>query len=794
MQSATRLAIALAFLVGLKSLCAAEDPFTLSLLMPDSLTGWDYGQQPIVGWTIESGKLSGAIHSTPLLAGWTLGERFDLRFGWSASPAGKLRFAFADAAGGGRFDLLVGEGDSCGAVFHNNKLLTAGGAVARSEAGHAAVLRRDGGMWQLFVDEKPVAAAQVPGQSRLGLTLSVAEGTATIEDLRLDEPVGRSMFNGVDLTGWWTPRNLKSWPIVGGEIVCINRSRDYLRSEQEYANFTFSCEYQMQRGGNSGIGIRTARNAWPSGDGIELQLLDEPPAAPLSRSSTMGLYGNVESLARADRSETWNRLVVKAEGYIISAWVNGTLTQHVNTARLPELKHRPLSGWIGFQDHGAWLRVRNVNVLEHPQGLGLAAWYAPRVEDGSQLVLDRLMNPERLAIADGTRSQTTRVRSEGAEELLLADLTGPGAVVEIEATNLSGQIACYFEGETAPRIDCPLAELAAHLPEVAARPGSWGTFLGFERGLKIVLRGATAGNEYRIAHVSFSRNPVQSCRDAKRSIARGMLPAISYRLGQMESGRVREADPAPRASSEKRSIEPGATAPLVQLEGAGTVQWWHLDAPRSVLDNDDLWLEITIDGEAQPAVSAPARYLFPGLKGGAAYHNFVVTHNQGFTNRLAIPYANGLSIVAVNRGASPLAEIGFSLSYVAETKPGETKSRMRLRGTWQSPSDANPWLVRQAGRGRLVAIVCQQPPSPADEVELGVDGSVQAGEGATRLGRWLMLPENNEDVLGHFQGRQAGLVWRYFLLAPVDFDASIELRALGGPPPGGRLALCYVAP
>lgn len=776
--------------LGLSTPSQAQDPFTLSLLTQDSLDGWDHGAQPIVGWSNSGGTLRGGERSTPLLAGWTLGEQFDLLFRWSAGEGGVLRLAFPNLDGGARYDLLLSESDSCGALFCDNQLLAAGANIPRSEEGHSAVLRRQGAQWQLFVDNKLVTQATVSPTARLGIQLSVAEGEASIAELRLDEPLGVPIFNGLDQTGWWTPRNPASWPIVNGEITCINRSGDYLRSEQEYGNFTLSCEYKMRRGGNSGIGIRTARNAWPSGDGMELQLLDEPPGAELTRSSTMGIYGNLAPFARADLSEQWNRVVVKAEGYMISAWVNGVLVQHVNTARLPELKHRPLRGWVGFQDHGAWIRVRNVNLLEGPEGAGPSAWYARRAEDASQLVLDRLMNPERLAIEDGTRSSALVASVDGRGEQVLADLAGPGAVVMIESTRPSGRIACYFDGETEPRIDCRVGDLAAHLPDVASSPGAWATFLAYQQGMKIVLRDAEPG-EYRIEHVALSPStPVSSFRDKRQSIARGMLPALSYRYQQMESGRVRDDDPLPRKTSSPQRIEPGSRVPLVEIEGAGTVQWWRLSAPRGTLANDDLWVEITVDGESQPAISAPARYLFPGMMAPRGYRNFAVTNFEGLLHRLAIPFGNGVTIAAVNRGSAPLNGIAASASYSPQTSDSRDSSRMRLRGVWQAGSDDDAPLFIRQGRGRLVALVCQQPQSASGTVELFVDGSSAAGSQAP-LERWLRLPDGGDEVRAGFCGRHAGLVWRFFQLAPLDFNQSIELRSTQGAAAGARLALFY---
>jgi hypothetical protein len=409
-------------------------------------------------------------------------------------------------------------------------------------------------------------------------------------------------------------------------------------------------------------------------------------------------------------------------------------------------------------------------------------------------VLERLMNPERLAIDDGTRANAIATRVDGVKEHVLAELTGPGAVVQIEASNQIGQIACYFDGEAEPRIDCPVRDLAKHLPQVAASPGSWATFLGYESGLKIVLRDGEAGN-YRIEHVALPLpTPLTSFRHAEESIARGMLPALSYRYQQMESGRVRDDDPLPRKTSSPQRIEPGTSVPLVQLDGSGTVQWWRLNVPRATLDNDDLWIDITIDGESQPAISAPARFLFPGMKGGRGYRNFVVTNYQGFVNRLALPFGNGLSIVATNHGTEALTSIGASVSYSPTSTAESTARLFRLRGVWQPAGDGTEPVFSQQGRGRLVALVCQPPPSGGAAVELVVDGSPRTSAEPTTLAQWLHLPADGDDLRTAFCGRHGGLVWRFFQLAPVDFNQAIELRQSQGEAAGARLALFYVAP
>ena len=110
---------------------------------------------------------------------------------------------------------------------------------------------------------------------------------------------------------------------------------------------------------------------------MELQILDQPGEV---KDSTMAIYGNLPPLDRADKSDDWNRVVVKADGRMISAWVNGELVQQVNTAACPNSNIAICKGWIGVQDHGGKVRFRELYVHEAPDGLGLDAWYAPHAE------------------------------------------------------------------------------------------------------------------------------------------------------------------------------------------------------------------------------------------------------------------------------------------------------------------------------------------------------------------------------------------------------------------------------
>ena len=463
----------------------------------------------------------------------------------------------------------------------------------------------------------------------------------TIADITASEPAGEPIFNGHDLTGWWSPGGLKSWQAVDGVIECLHKDGNYLRTDKSYGNFTLSLEYKASKGCNSGVGIRTAKAGWPSGDGFELQILDTPG---LTGDSTMSIYRNMEPLVRADRPEEWNSAVIKADGPMISAWVNGQLVQQADTARHPELKHRNHEGWIGLQDHGGKIEFRNLRVLEAPAGAGLPAWLAPQVLTGPELVADRLLNPAALSLADQTTSGVAAASAGGAGEQTLAELKGPGIVTRIWRSQPTGRLAFYFDDQTAAAIDCPAAELAEHLPLVYEQKDPAITCLPYAKSLKIVLRDGK-GADYRIEYVKLPDYvPVETFDPDRPVLPRGWLAAIDYRGHQYKWGTHREADPEPRVSGEIKSLEPGETATLVTGAGKGIVQWLKLQIPVTMLASDDLWLEVLIDGQAEPAIAAPARYFFPSLAGSINHDGFLAVFREGFTDMLAMPFADGITV------------------------------------------------------------------------------------------------------------------------------------------------------
>ena len=775
---------------------AAGEPAGVKLLRPDSLAGWDHGAQPPAHWVISQGRLTGNALSTELLSGWTLGD-FDIRFQWTVGPGGAWNLGMPDVPEGAGLQLTFKEGEGCGAVRDRDTTLSAGEKIESLSSGerHTAQLRRIGGTLSVIVDGRVVGEAAIDRNRRFGLSLAVPAGEASLDQLRLEEPRGNPLFNGKDLSGWFVNNGKGTWAVDNGDIIpTSHRGLHYLRTDKEYANFTFSFEYKISKGGNSGVAIRTAKDGWPSGDGMEMQILDQPGEV---KDSTMAIYGNLPPLDRADRSEAWNRVTIKADGRMISAWVNGVLVQQINTDRLSEIKHRHLKGWIGVQDHGGKVRFRELYVHEAPDGMGLDAWYAPHAESGPQIVLDRLMNSERLSRADGLSSGVVAKTVPKGGEHVLAELTGSGALVRLWSSYAAGRMAFYFDGEEEPRIECAAEHVSDNVPGAAHQKQPALMCLAYAKSLKIVVSDPLAA-DYRLDYVTFPAGvPVESFSIKRPGVPRGMLQAITYRHDGLAGGKLREADPYQRINAEPRTIEPGTTVELAKLEGTGIVQWVKLRADKAVLANNDLWLEITVDGESVPAITAPARFLFPVFASGELKEldTMVMASKEGVASLLAMPYGAGITIAARNRGAKPIENVAVTLSVdpANDKNRDDYAGRMRLRGIFQPAGSLAVDLARTSGQGRWVSLVYSQADdAPTGIAALAIDGKDCPGWAMAELDPFWGKPGEGKNFYRALSGRRGDLAWRYMLLEPVNFEQSLVLSPNPGDRLGDRLALFYV--
>jgi hypothetical protein len=178
------------------------------------------------------------------------------------------------------------------------------------------------------------------------------------------EPV--SLFNGKDLTGWTGA----DYEIKAGVLICSGK---VLRTEKQYSNYVFECDFLLPKGGNNGIGIHYPGEGRPSGAGMELQILDNrhPKYSKLKESQ---YHGSLYKLQPAKRgflkpAGEWNHQRVTVDGPKVIVELNGTkiLDADLNELATKNRKHKGVkrrSGYICFCGHGAPVQFRNITILE----------------------------------------------------------------------------------------------------------------------------------------------------------------------------------------------------------------------------------------------------------------------------------------------------------------------------------------------------------------------------------------------------------------------------------------------
>ncbi|MBX7165812.1 MAG: DUF1080 domain-containing protein [Pirellulales bacterium] len=762
----------------------AADPLALELIAADdSLAGWQYGPDAPRGWTVREGTFVASAEATPLIGGWSFGD-FELAFAWT----GNWHLGLLPVGDGQPWEIALGEGEGETWIDAAGDHAVAKQAVAALPDGapHRAIVRRFGARLMLEVDGRRAVSCAVDDSLRVPRLA----GQGELHGLVLDEPLGEPLFNGRDTAGWKVTSG-RMWRVADGELHGGGGS-NYLRTEAEFENFVFALEYKQSTGGNSGVGIRTPDGGWPSGDGMELQLYDEPLSTPLNKHSTAAIYGNMEPLARADRPDVWNRVVVRAQGRLISMWVNGRLVQHADTRLCPELKYRRLRGWVGVQNHQDPSRMRNILLRQLPDGEGPDDWRRARPEPASRRALEPWMNSQRLA-EQGVAVGSSRAIQAAAGESQAVELAGPGAITALCGAATEGRVVIEIDGAAA--IDCALSELSERVHAIAAAPAQLACYVPFRRAARCTFTALGTPLNLRLDHVAAPENTVPESWGDGAACERGLHSALAYRRQQLESGRHREGDEVQVVEMKQESLEPGAQLSVEFQEQSGVVVRTTLGAPLQFLRDDALWAEVYVDGESTPALAAPARWLFPGAT-TSKYVNFVVTEDQGLVSLLGMPFATGLRLVITNRGDEAVRNVRLHLAADGEswrTAPA-IEPGLRLRGVFHRHDDAAPLAL--AGRGCLVGLIAEPLPDaggPPRVAQMRVDGQPAVDGELDSLAFWGLAAAEG-DQLGPFAGRAGPMIWRWFLPAPPAFEREFTLDWCADAGPCDCLLLYYGRP
>jgi hypothetical protein len=171
---------------------------------------------------------------------------------------------------------------------------------------------------------------------------------------------------------WTTTGN---WSLVDGAATLTPRPGEsgwsrwsaYLWSNATYTDFEIEFEYMVQTKGNSGFYFRVGDKNDPVAQGIEVQIYDSashPADKPLNDHDSGGVIPGVPPTKRvAKAGGEWNKFHITNKADKLTIVLNGETVNEINLAE-GKLASRPKTGYIGFQDHGLPLAVRNIKIKE----------------------------------------------------------------------------------------------------------------------------------------------------------------------------------------------------------------------------------------------------------------------------------------------------------------------------------------------------------------------------------------------------------------------------------------------
>ena len=138
----------------------------------------------------------------------------------------------------------------------------------------------------------------------------------------------------------------------------------YLWLKKKYADFEIDLEYRLPPEGNSGLYFRCADKIDPTKRGIEVQIKDSHGKEKMGAHDGGGVIKTSAPTKNMNKpAGEWNRLVVRCEGPHLVVHLNGEKIQDLQLDETP-VADRPKEGWIGIQDHGVPLSVRNIRFQE----------------------------------------------------------------------------------------------------------------------------------------------------------------------------------------------------------------------------------------------------------------------------------------------------------------------------------------------------------------------------------------------------------------------------------------------
>ncbi|HNQ21642.1 MAG TPA: DUF1080 domain-containing protein [Phycisphaerae bacterium] len=173
------------------------------------------------------------------------------------------------------------------------------------------------------------------------------------------------LFDGQSLTGWVIMGDAAGWAVRDGVIVSEGgKGGNWLRSQEQYADFILRLEWKVSPNGNSGVFLRCPAAGDPWTTGHEVQVTNEPRD---DLHCTGALYGTVAVSPRPhEAADVWHTYEIRCVGPRITVIADGQTCVDADADSVDAIRQKPRAGYIGLQDShtgpGGMIEYRNVRI------------------------------------------------------------------------------------------------------------------------------------------------------------------------------------------------------------------------------------------------------------------------------------------------------------------------------------------------------------------------------------------------------------------------------------------------
>jgi hypothetical protein len=211
--------------------------------------------------------------------------------------------------------------------------------------------------------------------AQIALAADAASNTLTDQE---KDAGWKLLFDGKTTTGW---RNYKKtevgpgWKIENGALVRADKGAGDIITNDKYAAFELSLEYNISKGGNSGVMFHVVEGSGPPYQtGPEIQVQDNVDGHDPQKAGWLYQLYKPEIDAAKPAGE-WNELRILITPEKCATWMNGKLyyefvkgskdwDERVAKSKFAKMEGfgKATSGHICLQDHGNLVSYRNIKI------------------------------------------------------------------------------------------------------------------------------------------------------------------------------------------------------------------------------------------------------------------------------------------------------------------------------------------------------------------------------------------------------------------------------------------------